>query len=249
MGSVLITGANGMLGRRLTAQVLEAGTLAGPDGKQTVVDAVVAADVAEPPVKLSDARLTYRVGDISDPDFVSDIVDSEVTSVFHLAGVVSGAAERDFDLGQRVNVDGMTYLLEILRSLGTAPRFVFTSSLAVYGGDLPARLTDGQRLTPQTSYGMQKAMGEFLVAEYTPPRLGSTAVRYGCRPSRSGPARPTRRRAASFPRSYGSRWLAVRTPALSMKLCGRPFFRQAGAWKTCCGHTSCQLMPGVGTGR
>jgi nucleoside-diphosphate-sugar epimerase len=167
MGSVLITGASGMLGRRLTAQVLAAGELAGPDGKPQPVTSVVAADVAEPQTKLADERLAYRVGDISDPAFVRDLVDPQVTSVFHLAGVVSGAAERDFDLGQRVNVDGMVHLLEALRGLETAPRFVFTSSLAVYGGDLPDRLTDGQRLTPQTSYGMQKAIGEFLVAEYT----------------------------------------------------------------------------------
>jgi nucleoside-diphosphate-sugar epimerase len=167
MGSVLITGASGMLGRRLTAQVLAAAELAGPDGKPQPVTSVIAADVAEPRVKLTDERLTYRVGDISDPAFVRDIVDPRVTSVFHLAGVVSGAAERDFDLGQRVNVDGTVHLLELLRGLESAPRLVFTSSLAVYGGDLPARLSDGQRLTPQTSYGMQKAMGEFLVAEYT----------------------------------------------------------------------------------
>ncbi len=151
-----------MLGRRLTARVLAAQTLGG-----LPVGSVVAADVVEPTQKMSDERLTYRVGDVSDPAFVRSIVDPSVTSVFHLAGVVSGAAEQDFDLGQRVNLDGMRHLLEILRGLGSAPRLVFTSSLAVYGGELPDRLTDGQRLTPQTSYGMQKAIGEFFVAEYT----------------------------------------------------------------------------------
>lgn len=151
-----------MLGRRLTARLLAAETLGGQP-----VSSVVAADVVEPPKKLDDERLTYRIGDISDPEFVRSIVDPAVTSVFHLAGVVSGAAEQDFDLGQRVNIDGFRHLLEILRELGTTPRLVFTSSLAVYGGELPARLTDGQRLTPQTSYGMQKAIGEFFVAEYT----------------------------------------------------------------------------------
>ena len=81
--------------------------------------------------------------------------------------MVSAGAEADFDLGYRVNLDGARNVLEACRALGTNPRVIFTSSLAAYGGDLPKAVTDETPLTPQTSYGAQKAMGEFLVRDYT----------------------------------------------------------------------------------
>ena len=86
-------------------------------------------------------------------------------SIFHLAAVVSGQAEADFDIGMRVNVDATRTLLELTRALPEPPKFVFTSSIAVFGGNLPAVLPDDQRLTPQGSYGAQKAMGELLVSD------------------------------------------------------------------------------------
>jgi len=98
--------------------------------------------------------------------------------VFHFAAVVSAGAEADFDLGYRVNLDGTRNVLEACRGLGSCPRVVFTSSLAAYGGDLPPAVTDDTPLTPQTSYGAQKSIGEFLIRDYT--RKGfvrGTAVR------------------------------------------------------------------------
>jgi len=106
-------------------------------------------------------------GQIHDADLVRRLITPDTGAVFHFAAVVSAGAEKDFDLGYRVNLDGTRNVLEACRALGTKPRVVFTSSIAVYGGDLPERLGDDQPLTPQTSYGVQKAMGEMLVADYT----------------------------------------------------------------------------------
>jgi hypothetical protein len=100
------------------------------------------------------------------------------STVFHFAAVVSAGAEADFDLGYRVNLDGTRNVLEACRALGTNPRVVFTSSLAAYGGDLPPAVTDDTPLTPQTSYGAQKSIGEFLIRDYTRKGfLRGTAVR------------------------------------------------------------------------
>ena len=86
--------------------------------------------------------------------------------MFHLAAVVSGRAERDFDLGMRVNLDAARLVLEACRSAGSRPRVLFTSSVAVYGGDLPDMVTDATALTPRSSYGVQKAIGELMLVDY-----------------------------------------------------------------------------------
>ena len=114
------------------------------------------------------------------------------SSVFHLAAVVSGQAEADTDLGYRVNLDGTRAVLDACRALGTCPRVVFASSLAVYGGALPPAVGDDTPLTPQTSYGTQKAIGELLVNDYSRKgfvdgravRLPTVVVRPG-RPNRA----------------------------------------------------------------
>src|SRR2546430_12862496 len=99
-----------------------------------------------------------------DCDWSSDVCSSDL---FHLAAIVSGQAEADTDLGYRVNLDGTRAVLDACRALGTCPRVVFASSLAVYGGDLPPAVGDESPLTPQTSYGTQKAVGELLVNDYS----------------------------------------------------------------------------------
>ena len=95
------------------------------------------------------------------------VIDADTTSVFHLAAVLSGQAEADFDLGMRINFDSTRMLLETCRKRGHRPRVVFASSCAVYGGDLPDVVPEFAPLTPQSSYGTQKAMGELLVNDYT----------------------------------------------------------------------------------
>ncbi len=163
---VVITGAAGFLGRKLTRRLLVGAELVDRDGRTGPVDAMVLFDVV-PARSFDDPRITVVTGEISDAALVRASIDEGTDSVFHFAAVVSGGAEADTDLGYRVNLDGTRAVLEACRALPHAPRVVFTSSVAVFGGDLPARLDDDTPLRPQTSYGAQKAMGELWLADYT----------------------------------------------------------------------------------
>jgi nucleoside-diphosphate-sugar epimerase len=164
---VLITGGAGFLGLALTKRLLERGTLRGADGTDQSIERLTLADVAAPPRAFSDDRVRVVTGDITDRALLEAAIDGATTSIFHLAAVVSGQAEADFDLGMRVNLDGTRALLEVCRAAGHVPRVVFASSVAVYGGELPPIVLDSTPLTPQTSYGTQKAIAELLVADYT----------------------------------------------------------------------------------
>ena len=106
-------------------------------------------------------------GDLADPAVIERAVTADTDTVFHLAAVVSGQAEADFDIGMRVNLDATRLLLERCRRLAAPPKFVFASSLAVFGGPLPDPVPDDAPLTPQASYGTQKAIGELLVYDMT----------------------------------------------------------------------------------
>ncbi|MGZ8255146.1 MAG: D-erythronate dehydrogenase [Burkholderiaceae bacterium] len=163
---VTITGGAGFLGRRLAAKLLERGTLTGPDGMTQRIDEIALVDIA-PATGFDDARIRPVRGDIADPSLVARVIDDATCSVFHLAAVVSGQAEADFDLGMRVNLDATRHLLDACRAVGHRPRLVFTSSVAVYGGPLPEVVLDSTALNPQSSYGAQKAIGEFLVSDYS----------------------------------------------------------------------------------
>jgi nucleoside-diphosphate-sugar epimerase len=123
-------------------------------------------DVA-PIQSLEHPKLRQITGDVADRSILEQAIDAETTSIFHLAAIVSGQAEADFDLGMRVNLDASRELLEVCRHLGHRPRVIFTSSVAVYGGTLPATVPDDLALTPQTSYGTQKAIAELLLNDYT----------------------------------------------------------------------------------
>jgi nucleoside-diphosphate-sugar epimerase len=163
---VLITGGAGFLGRRLADRLLERGTLRGSDGGDRAIDEIVLLDIA-PAGGFTDARVRAIAGDISDAALLRHVVDPDTASVFHLAAIVSGQAEADFDLGMRVNVDAARSLLEACRASGHRPRVVFTSSVAVYGGNLPDTVLDSTAPNPQSSYGTQKAIGELLVNDYS----------------------------------------------------------------------------------
>jgi len=180
---VVVTGGCGFLGRRVALQLL---------GRRDV-DELVLFDNAPPALPLpEDKRLKLVVGDIADHKVVRRVISAGTNSVFHLAAVVSGQAEADTDLGYRVNLDGTRAVLDACRELGTCPRLVFASSLAVYGGALPPVVGDETPLTPQTSYGTQKAIGELLVNDYSRKefvdgravRLPTVVVRPG-RPNRA----------------------------------------------------------------
>ena len=163
---VLITGGAGFLGQRLARQLLLRGTLRDADGRESPIDRIVLADVVPPP-DLADGRIGHVTGDIADPNLLAAAIDAGTTSIFHLAAIVSGMAEADFELGMRINVDATRLLLDVCRRGGRRPRVVFTSSVAVYGGDLPPTVTDTTALSPRSSYGTQKAVGELLINDWT----------------------------------------------------------------------------------
>jgi nucleoside-diphosphate-sugar epimerase len=154
---------------RLARSILERGSLAGPSGASQRVDEIILFDTPSPaPLPFSDARVKVVCGDISDRDTVVKLIDRADISVFHLASVVSGGGELDFDLAMRVNLYGHLHVLEALRGLGSRPRHIFASSMAVYGGAaLPKQVSDSTRHVPQTTYGMTKSTGELLVNDYT----------------------------------------------------------------------------------
>jgi nucleoside-diphosphate-sugar epimerase len=156
---ILITGAAGFLGTRL-ARALLAGAEGLPPASR-----LIAADVA--PCAIDDSRLDQETGSIADEAFVASLVASGVDLVYHLAAVLSGQSEAEFDLGMRVNLDATRNLLEACRHLAKPPRFVFTSTVAVYGGRLPDVVPDSAVVAPQSSYGTAKAIGELLVNEYS----------------------------------------------------------------------------------
>jgi nucleoside-diphosphate-sugar epimerase len=163
---VVITGGTGMLGRRLALRILQNPELTSLDGAPSEVDKLVLFDAFEPVEPTpDDPRVEVVTGDICDRATVDALIDRETDSVFHFAAVVSGGAEADFDLSYAVNLDGGRNVLEAARRTGRCPRVIFTSSLAVYGGE--RSVDDSTALTPQTSYGAQKAIGELLVNDYT----------------------------------------------------------------------------------
>lgn len=163
---VVITGGAGFLGQRLARKLLERGTLADAGGTQRRIETIVLLDVVAAN-GFDDPRIEPIAADIADPQTLARVIDRRTASVFHLAAVVSGQAERDFDLGMRVNLDASRLLLDACRAAGSKPRLLFTSSVAVYGGDLPDVVTDATALSPRSSYGAQKAIGELLLADYT----------------------------------------------------------------------------------
>jgi nucleoside-diphosphate-sugar epimerase len=160
---VVVTGGAGFLGQRLIREVLQRGQLTDSRGERHRVDEVVAVDQVNASAQDGVKSL---VGDVGDAAFIRQAVHG-ADSVFHLAAVVSGAAEADFDLGMRVNVDGTRALLEALRGDGRRPKLVFSSSVAVFGGALPAVVEDSTTPMPQSSYGVQKLIGELLVGDYS----------------------------------------------------------------------------------
>lgn len=161
---VLVTGAAGMIGQKLVAKLAREPRLGGKP-----VERVTLADVVEPQApKSATFKVAVRTGDLSLPGEASAAVADLPQYVFHLAGVVSGEAETDLDKGYRVNIDGTRFLFDAIRSReGYKPRVVFTSSAAVYGGPFEGPVTDDFHLTPHSSYGVAKAIGEQLLADYS----------------------------------------------------------------------------------
>lgn len=164
---IMIIGAAGMVGRKLTAALLERGTLAGQ-----AVESLDLVDVIAPDsVALAGAEVRTRAVDIADPDTAASLIASRPDMIFHLAAIVSGEAETDFEKGYAVNLDGTRYLFEAIRKVGMTapycPRVIFTSSIAVFGAPFPDKIADDFFHTPRTSYGTQKAISELLLSDYS----------------------------------------------------------------------------------
>ncbi len=162
---ILITGAAGMIGRKLTERLVKERALHGRP-----IDRLSLHDVVPFPAEALKAsgvsKCDVLVGDLPAAGEADKLAAVRPDVIFHLAGVVSGEAELDFDKGYRVNLDGTRALLEAIRKAGHHPKVVFSSSIAVYGAPFPPAIPDDFHLTPLTSYGTQKAICELLLADY-----------------------------------------------------------------------------------
>ncbi len=162
---VLVLGAAGMVGRKLSERLLRDGRLGKRDITRLTLQDVVA------PAKPEKAGFPVDVvaGDFAVPGFAQKLVADRPDVIFHLAAIVSGEAELDFDKGYRINLDGTRMLLDAVRLIGGGykPRLVFTSSIAVFGAPFPEAIGDEFFHTPLLSYGTQKAIGELLLADYS----------------------------------------------------------------------------------
>ncbi len=160
---ILVTGAAGMVGRKLVARLARDGELRGQ--RITALDLHDIVPAEAPP--MDGIEVNIHASDLARAGVAEALVAAKPDVVFHLAGVVSGEAEANFELGYRVNLDGTRALFDAVRLAGHEPRVVFTSSIAVFGAPFPDVIPDEFHPTPLTSYGTQKLMGEALLADYT----------------------------------------------------------------------------------
>lgn len=164
---ILIIGAAGMVGRKLAARLAKDGNLGG-----RAIDAMTLVDVVTPEAPAGfTGKTALETVDLSSAGTAERLVAGRPDVIFHLAAIVSGEAELDFDKGYRINLDGTRYLFDAIRIAhgqdGYKPRIVFTSSIAVFGAPLPYPIPDEYHTTPLTSYGTQKAICELLLSDYS----------------------------------------------------------------------------------
>lgn len=160
---IVVTGAAGMIGRKLTARLVADGKLAGRE-----IGGLHLQDIAPVDGPSADFTVTTESSDLADPGVAEALAAREADVIFHLAGVVSGEAERDFDKGYRANLDGTRALFDAIRLRENyCPRIVYASSIAVFGAPFPDAIGDDFQPVPLTSYGTQKLIGELLLGDYT----------------------------------------------------------------------------------
>jgi nucleoside-diphosphate-sugar epimerase len=163
---ILIIGAAGMVGRKLTDALVRTGEVGGKS-----IARLTLADVIAAPTPKTRVAVETQAVDVSAPGVATAMVVNRPDLIFHLAAIVSGEAEADFEKGYRINLDGTRFLLEAIRLEGQKsayrPRLVFTSSIAVFGAPFPEAIGDEFFSTPLTSYGTQKAIGELLLNDYS----------------------------------------------------------------------------------
>lgn len=165
MTHVLVIGAAGMIGRKLVEKLVENGNLRDWEiSRFTLVDVVAPETPSNAPCPVD-----LVACDFSESGRAEKLIENRPDVIFHLAAIVSGEAETDYDKGYRINLDGSRHLFEAIRLAGDSycPRVVYTSSIAVFGAPFPDPIPDDFHLTPLTSYGTQKAVGEFLLSDLT----------------------------------------------------------------------------------
>ncbi len=160
--NILILGGGGVIGQKLAADLARRGTFRG-----TAITGLTLADIADPVPVTAPFPVECRTCDIADPASVAATVTAQTDVIYLLAAIVSAHAEEDFEAGMRINLFGTWNVLERCRTLGHAPVVVFSSSIAVYGGEVPDPLGDHVQTNPQTSYGGQKAMSELMINDYS----------------------------------------------------------------------------------
>jgi nucleoside-diphosphate-sugar epimerase len=162
--NILVTGAAGMIGSKLTLRLLKDAALNG-----TPIDCIKLVDIVQPQLTAGFAgKVETIASDLAAPGETTKLVAERPDVIFHLAAIVSGEAELDFDKGYRINLDGTRLLLDAIRAAPNyRPKLIFASSIAVFGAPFPPAIPDDFALAPLTSYGTQKAISELLLADYT----------------------------------------------------------------------------------
>ena len=247
--NILIIGGGGVVGQKLGRALAAKGELRGQAIKR-----ITLADITDPaPIEGGPVPVETVACNIADPASVAECVTSDHDVIYLLAAIVSAHAEEDFDAGLTINLMGTLNVLQKARALGTKPVVVFTSSIAVYGGEVPDPITDHSFLNPQTSYGAQKAMGELLLNDYSRKgfvdgrgfRLPTISVRPG-KPNRAASSfmssilrEPLNGQEAvcpvdeDFPHYY-----------LSPRKCVENLIRGAEIEEADLGQNRCMMMPG-----
>lgn len=164
---IIILGGAGFIGKQLAKALLAKGTLALGEQPAQKINQVILFDKVEASDLPTDDRLEIHAGDICDEGEMTQLFNQPIDLVFHLAAIVSGEAEKDFELGMAVNLQATMQLLELCRKQQQCPIFVFASSCAVFGGDLSEKIYDFTAARPQSSYGTQKAMAGLLINDYS----------------------------------------------------------------------------------
>ncbi len=164
---IVVLGGAGFIGKKLVTKLLHHGQVSLNGHPREAFEEIVVFDRELADGFPDDPRLTIVKGDITDPSTIGELLGDQTDLIFHLAAVVSGQAEKEFDLGMQVNLQASWQILEHCRSMKKAPVLVFASSCAAYGGELTEVITDETAPTPQSSYGTQKVIVDYLINDYS----------------------------------------------------------------------------------